>query len=176
MSKKKNVKPYTLKANDKNLVSSCVGIIVKLLENKRSGFFDSFEETFEYFQEHVEIPSELRVRVDRGTPKWQQAIRNAAKVKRENKKPDALTQHELFALVHGGFALPDCVPNDREAVSFPDLGGFKVSKVKSKKEKPKLEDPTFWADRIENLMIDVDPELIRDVCMELCARYSLEVL
>lgn len=170
-------KPYALKANDRNLVSTVTGIIVKLLENKRDGFFDSFEATFEYFQAHVAIPHELRARVDRGTPKWQQAIRNAAKVHRDNKKPDALTQGELMALVHGGFALPDSVPDDRETVEFPQLGGFKIKKkIIRKKEVNPLSDVTFWADIIDHILDRTpDHETAQGVVLELAARYDFEV-
>ncbi len=168
-------KPYELAANEKNVMSKCVGIIVNLLENKRGQkCFDTFKDTFSYFQEHVAIAPIHRKRVDRGTPAWQQAIRNAAKVKRDNKTPDALTQGELIALVHGGFALPDHVPSDRETVDFPDVGGFKIKKVKSKKPVNPLEDPTFWADRIENLMCDVEEETRLYVVLELCGRYNVD--
>lgn len=171
-------KKFKLAAGDKNVLSTCVGIIVKLLEAKKKGrkCFDSFEDTFQYFQKHVTIAPEWRKRVDRGTPKWQQAIRNAAKVHRDKKTPDALTQGELMALVHGGFALPDHVPPDREVVEFPNLGGFSIPKRK-KEKKPfdPLTDQTFWADRIENLMCDVDDDVRLNVVLELCDRYSVDV-
>ena len=171
-------KPYTLKANTKNLLSDCVGIIMQMLEHKKgTKCFDSFEETFEYFKERVSIPPTLRKIVDRGTPKWQQAIRNAAKVHRDKQKPDALTQGELMALVHGGFALPDHVPDDRETVEFPQLGGFKIKKkIIRKKEVNPLSDVTFWADIIDHILDRTpDHETAQGVVLELAARYDFEV-
>lgn len=134
MAKKK----WELKAGEKNLVSKVTGIIKELLSMKRGArFFDSFDATFDFFQERVSIAPEHWKRNSDGEVKWRQAIRNAAKPKTKNRKPDALTQGELMALVDGGFALPNSVPKHLDVIEFPDRGGFKVKEVKPKRPVPK---------------------------------------
>lgn len=126
-------KKFEIKPGTKNLLSDCVGLITTILKEKRGKkHFDSFEATFLAFQQRVLISPEFWKPVAKGVTKWQQAIRNAAKVHAKKRTPDALTQGELMALVGGGFALPDTVPSDRQVVKFPDIGGIKVPKKKAK--------------------------------------------
>lgn len=173
-------KKWELKAGEKNLVSAVTGIIKDLLRMKRGAkWFESFDTTFDFFQERVNIAPDHWKRNSDGEIKWKQAIRNAAKVKRKNKSPDALTQGELVAFEDGGFALPNYVPKHRNAVEFPNRGGFKPKLVKSKKKRaiPKPEperEPDALpvehraikaANRVRLLVRDID-EVIRDMTIQ----------
>jgi hypothetical protein len=129
-------KKYEIFANDKNLVSTCIGILVDILTGRRGGkkYTLTFDETFELFQERVVIDPLLWKKNRDGEIKWKQAIRNINKVHKNKKTPDALTAGELIALEGGGIALPNYMPKGESAVVFPIMKGLDVKPAPKKKK------------------------------------------
>lgn len=140
-----------LREDETNLESATAGHIKQIFDVKRMKHTDTFDHMFEVYQMHVKIHPMWQER-DKATgyPKWQQAIRNIAKVHKRQRTPDPLTQGELMALKKGGFALPRHVPPGRKVVKFPDLGGFDVPIVKKKKKAGKGDGVSIFKRRGDN--------------------------
>lgn len=134
-------KPYSLKVTDKNKTSKAGGIIRDILASRRKGSTDSLPATFALFRSMTNIDPELEeaTRGPKGDIIWHQAIRNVAKVHQNPKDNNKLMMSgEMFALVDGGFALPDHVPKGRTVIEFPIEKGFAVPTEKKKTASTKL--------------------------------------